>query len=98
MLTNIPGCHSGQAVLAVLGTYRSDGWVCWLLKAAASFTADWLRTGGPGASSPSQFATVQANTVLLSLNCDAAAASATKPGYSAANPDGKLLLQANSAQ
>jgi hypothetical protein len=37
------------------------------------------------------------NEVLVSLNCDAAAASAKSPGYSAASPQGKAIAAAAKA-
>ncbi|HEX7825494.1 MAG TPA: hypothetical protein VF477_11370 [Mycobacterium sp.] len=37
------------------------------------------------------------NEVLVSLNCDAAPASATKPGYSAASPEAKAIVAAAAA-
>jgi cytosine/adenosine deaminase-related metal-dependent hydrolase len=37
------------------------------------------------------------NEVLVSLNCDAAAASAKSPGYSAASPEGKAIAAAAKA-
>jgi hypothetical protein len=39
-----PGRLRRLAVLAVLGKCRSECWLCWLIKAVASSTADGLRT------------------------------------------------------
>ncbi len=65
---------------------------------ASTTTGDQLPQSKCVVTNQQASAFLQDKTVLLSLNCDATSASASKPGFSAGNPDGKRLQALQAAQ